>query len=92
MGAVAGLGFRSAGPAGTGRAVRRVVVAVAGQRLQREYVARGDMSADRSELHEAMWEAYPLTDRELAQLERMNRGDYSGMWTQDEHGNWGRLP
>lgn len=62
------------------------------QRVQREYFSRGDMSADRSEICEAVWAAYPLTDDERDQLERMKRGDYSGMWTQDEHGNWGRLP
>jgi hypothetical protein len=38
------------------------------QRVQREYFAAGDMSADRSALHEAVWAAYPLTDREREQL------------------------
>ena len=62
------------------------------QRLQREYFAAGDMTADRSEIMEAMWEAYPLTAEELEQLERMKRGDYRGMWTRDGNGDWVRLP
>lgn len=61
------------------------------QRLQREYFARGDMTADRSEIHEALWEAYPPTDEERDQLERMKRGDYRGMWTRDGQGNWVRI-
>lgn len=62
------------------------------QRLQREYFIRGDMTADRSEIVEAVWAAYPPTDEELEQMERMKRGGFSGMWTRDEHGNWVRLP
>lgn len=58
------------------------------QRLQREYFAQGDMTADRSEIIQAIWDAYPLTDEERDQIERMKRGDYWGMWTRDEHGNW----
>lgn len=59
------------------------------QRLQREY---GDMTADRSEIMQAIWDAYPLTDEERAQIERMKRGDYSGIRTRDEHGEWVRIP
>lgn len=62
------------------------------QRWQRGYFAAGDMTADRSELHDAIWAAYPPTVEELEQMERMKRGDYSGMWTRDEHGSWVRLP
>lgn len=61
------------------------------QRLKREYLAKGDMTADRSAIHEAVWEAYPLTDEEREQLERMKRGDYRGMWTRDDNGNWIRI-
>jgi len=61
-------------------------------RLQREYFAAGDMTADRSELVEAVWAAYPPTVEELEQWERMKRGDYSGMWSRDGDGNWVRLP
>lgn len=46
------------------------------QRLQREYLAAGDMTADRSEMMEAVWDAYPLTDREREQLRGWGFGDW----------------
>jgi Family of unknown function (DUF6247) len=36
-------------------------------------------------------DANPFTDEEREQIERMEAGDYTGLHTRDEHGNWVRL-
>lgn len=36
-------------------------------------------------------DANPFTDEERALIARMKSGDYTGLRTQDEHGNWVRL-
>jgi len=36
-------------------------------------------------------DANPFTDEERELIERMKAGDYTGLRTQDEHGNWVRL-
>ncbi|MGH3767008.1 MAG: DUF6247 family protein [Pseudonocardiaceae bacterium] len=33
-------------------------------------------------------DANPFTDEEREQIERMSAGDYTGLRTRDEHGNW----
>jgi hypothetical protein len=39
----------------------------------------------------AMADANPFTDEERGQIERMEAGDYTGLHTRDDHGNWVRL-
>jgi hypothetical protein len=39
----------------------------------------------------AMADANPFTDEEFGQIERMDAGDYAGLHTRDDHGNWVRL-
>lgn len=39
----------------------------------------------------AMADANPFTDEERGQIGRMEAGDYRGLHTRDEHGNWVRL-
>jgi hypothetical protein len=36
-------------------------------------------------------DANPFTDEEREQIERMEVGDYTGLHSRDEHGNWVRL-
>jgi uncharacterized protein DUF6247 len=36
-------------------------------------------------------DANPFTHQEREQIERMEAGDYTGLHTRDEHGNWVRL-
>ena len=36
-------------------------------------------------------DANPFTDEEREQIERMEAGDYTGLHTRDENGNWVRL-